>query len=63
MSNGKTYAVILHIEIDEDSNENPADWQFDELVGEGVFGVTVYDVTDEPVERVRISADSVEEMA
>lgn len=59
----KTYAVILHIEVDEDSGyDHPATWQYDELIGDGVVGVTVYDVTDEPVERVRISVDSVEEM-
>ena len=59
----KTYAVILHIEVDEDSNEHPANWQYDELIGEGVYGVTVYDVTDETVERLRIDADGVEEIA
>ena len=59
----KIYAVILHIEVDEDSNEHPAKWQYDELIGEGVVGVTVYNVTDEPVERLRIDADGVEEMA
>ena len=59
----KTYAVILHIEVDEDSNENPAKWQYDELIGESVYAVTVYDVTDETVERLRIDADGVEEIA
>ena len=60
----KTYAVILHIEVDEESNyDHPARWQYDELIGEGVRGVTVYDVTNESVERLRIDADSVEEIA
>jgi hypothetical protein len=59
----KTYVVILHIDIDEESNEHPAKWQYDELIGEGVRDVTVYDVTDESVERLRIDADGVEEVA
>ncbi len=53
----KTYAVVIHLEIDEDEDSyHPATWQFDELIGGEVRGWTVFDVTDEPIERVRIDA-------
>ena len=60
----KTYAVVIHLEIDDDETwSHPASWLYDELIGSEVRAVTVYDVTDEPVERVRIDAEGVEEMA
>lgn len=57
----KTYAVILHIDVEEDEG-NPSKWLWDDLIGDGLYQVTVYDVTDEAVERVRISAKSVMEV-
>ena len=60
----KKYAVIVHLEIDEDEDSyHPAAWQFDELIGSEVVGWDVLDVTDEPIERVRIEANNVEVMA
>jgi hypothetical protein len=60
----KKYAVIIHLEIDEDEDAyHPATWQFDELIGGEVTGWEVFDVTDEPVERVRIDADGAEVIA
>ena len=43
---------------------NPVDWNWSEIVGPDVRvgPVTVIDVTDEPIERLRISADGVEEI-
>jgi hypothetical protein len=60
----KKYAVIVHLEIDEDEDSyHPATWQFDELIGSEVVGWDVLDVTDEPIERVRIEANNVEIIA
>lgn len=60
----KTYAVVIHIEIDEDEESyHPATWQFDELIGGEVRGCTVFDVTDEPIERLRIDATDAEVIA
>jgi hypothetical protein len=60
----KKYAVVVHLEIDEDEDVyHPAKWGFDELIGSEVTGWEVFDVTDEPVERVRIDADGAEVIA
>ncbi len=60
----KKYAVIVHLEIDEDEDSyHPATWMFDELIGSEVVGWDVFDVTDEPIERVRIEANNVEVIA
>ena len=60
----KTYAVVIHLEIDEDEDSyHPATWQFDELIGGEVRGWTVFDVTDEPIERLRIDAFDAEVIA
>jgi len=49
--------------IEDESNEHPAKWMWDELIGEGVESVTVYDVTDGPVERIRLTAEGPEDIA
>ena len=60
----KKYAAIVHLEIDEDENSyHPATWRFDELIGIEVVGWDVFDVTDKPIERVRIEANNVEVIA
>ena len=60
----KTYAVVITLEIDESNSfDHPAKWQFDELIGGEVRGWTVFDVTDEPIERVRIDAFDAEVIA
>ena len=61
----KTYACVVTIDMDEDCPMgNPVDWSWSALVGPDVRvgPVTVIDVTDEPIERLRISADGVEEI-
>lgn len=57
----KTYAVILHIDVEEGEG-SPSKWLWDDLIGDGLHQVTVYDVTDEAIERLRISAEDVEEV-
>lgn len=59
----KTYSCIVNIEIDdEEGYDHPAKWQWDELIGTGVVSVTVYDVTDAPIERVRLTNTGPEEV-
>ena len=57
----KKYAVILHINVEEGEG-SPSKWLWDDLIGDGLYQVTVYDVTDEAIERVRISGKSVMEV-
>lgn len=58
----KTYSCVITIDIDEeDGYDHPAKWQWDELIGSGVQSVTVYDVTESPIERARLTATGVEE--
>jgi hypothetical protein len=60
----KKYAVVIHIELDESEDfYPPVKWQFDELIGSEVTGWEVFDVTDEPIERLRIDAEGVEIIA
>ena len=59
----KTFACVVYMRIEDESNEHPAKWMWDELIGEGVESVTVYDVTDGPVERVRLTAEGPEDIA
>lgn len=59
----KTYACVITIDLDdEDGYDHPAKWQWDELIGGGVHAVTVYDVTDTPIERVRLTNQGPEEV-
>jgi hypothetical protein len=60
----KKYAVVVHIELDGDEGFcHPVKWQFDELIGNEVTGWEVFDVTEKPVERLRIDAEGVEVIA
>lgn len=60
----KTYAVIIHLQIDEATGwDNPQKWRYDELIGDEVQNWMVVDVTDDAVERVRIDADGAEVVA
>ena len=60
----KSYSCIVTIDIDDENGyDHPAKWQWDELIGDGVRAVTVHDVTDGPVERVRLTAEGDEVIA
>jgi hypothetical protein len=58
----KTYACVVYITLEDEGFDHPARWQWDELIGEGVETVTVYDVTDGPIERVRLTAEGLEDI-
>lgn len=58
----KIFSCVVTMEIEDETSEHPAKWQWDELIGNGVRAVTVYDVTDEPIERVRLTAEGVVEI-
>jgi hypothetical protein len=59
MSEKKTYAVVLYIHTDGD----PHAWDWDDLIGETLHEVTVYEVTDEEVpSRIRLTPDGLEEV-
>ena len=59
----KTYAVLLIMDFDDEVDDPTSDWNWNELVGGGVTTATVWDVTDTPVERLRIDAEGPEELA
>ena len=71
----KIFSCVVTMEIEDETSEHPAKrlgkqrvetWPWDELLGRGphpiVRAVTVYDVTDEPIERVRLTAEGVVEI-
>ena len=59
----KTYACVVMIDLDDDvTYDLPANWNWSELIGPEVRGVTIFDVTDADVERVRITVDGAEEI-
>lgn len=58
-----TFSCVVTIEVDDEHGyDHPAKWQWDELIGDGVRAVEVFDVTDEPINRVRLTADGAEEI-
>ena len=59
----KTYACVVMIDLDDDvTYDLPTNWNWSELIGPEVRGVTIFDVTDADVERVRITVDGAEEI-
>ncbi len=57
----KRYAVIIYMDVEDDVR--PTAWDWDDLIGESLPEVTVYDVTDDEVPaRIRLTTDGVEEV-
>ena len=57
----KRYAVVIYMDVEDDVK--PTAWDWDDLIGESLPEVTVYDVTDEEVPaRIRLTPDGLEEV-
>jgi hypothetical protein len=57
----KRYAVVIYMDVG--ANARPAAWDWDDLIGETLHEVTVYEVTDEEVpSRIRLTPDGLEEV-
>lgn len=58
----RRFAVVLYIDV-EDDQARPAKWAWEELIGETLPEVTVFDVTDEEVpSRIRLTPDGLQEV-
>lgn len=58
----RRFAVVLYIDV-EDDQARPAEWDWEELIGETLPEVTVFDVTDEEVpSRIRLTPDGLQEV-
>lgn len=60
----KIYSCVITIAVEDDGNhyDYPAKWNWGELIGEGVEAVSVYDVTDGDIDRVRLTANGPEDI-
>jgi hypothetical protein len=57
----KRFAVVIYMDVQAPAR--PSAWDWDELIGEDLHEVTVYDVTDEEVPaRIRLTPDGLEEV-
>lgn len=58
----RRFAVVLYIDV-EDDQARPSKWAWEELIGETLPEVTVFDVTDEEVpSRIRLTPDGLQEV-
>lgn len=57
----KTYSCVVTIAIEDEDDKfaNPGKWDWDALIGEGIKSITVFDVTDKPVNQVRLTDNGV----
>ena len=52
----KIYSCVVTIAVEDDTYSHPRKWDWDELIGENIKAVDVYDVTERDIEGVRLTS-------